>query len=102
MQYDNILQEGLNSLIPLTQTIHENYQMFYKKYFLFRGVPSDCYLMVSGQKYAKINFNNSHYAILYKYMENIEFNTIAGVPSTGPYFLYIYVSNTHPLIYEIN
>ena len=25
MQQGNIVQEGLNSLIPLTQTIHENY-----------------------------------------------------------------------------
>ena len=41
MQYDNILQEGLNSLIPLTQTIYKNYQMFSKNYFLFREAPRD-------------------------------------------------------------
>ena len=35
-------------------------------------------------------------------MENIEFNAIAGVPTPCPYFLYIYLSNAHPLIYVIN
>ena len=68
MQYDNILQEGLNSLVPFTQTIYKNYQIFSKNYFLFRGVPRDCQLMVYGQKHAKINFNNGHYAILCKNM----------------------------------
>ena len=69
MQYGNILQEGLNSLILLTQTIYKNYQMFSKNYFLFRGVPGECHpLIVYGQQHAKINFHNSHYAILHKYM----------------------------------
>ena len=56
MWYGNILQEGLNSLIPLTQTIYKNYQMFSKNYFLFTGVPRDHQLMVYGQKHAKFNF----------------------------------------------
>ena len=112
MQYGNILQEGLNSLIPLTQTIYKNYQMFSKNYFLFRGVPRDCHLTVYGQNHAKINFDNVHYAILYKYMsilykqintwKNIEFNAILGAPRPWSYFLYIYFSNAHPLIYVIN
>ena len=42
--------------------------MFSKNYFLFRGVPKDCPLMVYGQKHAKINFHNGHYAMLYEYM----------------------------------
>ena len=29
-------------------------------------------------------------------------NAIAEVPTPGPYYLSIYFSNTHPLIYEIN
>ena len=68
MQYGNILWEGLKSLIPFTQTIYKNYQIFSKNYFLFRWLPRDCHLIVYGQKHAKININNSHYAILYKYM----------------------------------
>ena len=32
----------------------------------------------------------------------IETNVIAVVPKPGPYYLYIYFSNAHPLIYEIN
>ena len=35
-------------------------------------------------------------------MEFIENNAIAGVPRPGPYYLDIYFSNTHPLIYVIN
>ena len=68
MQYGNILQEGLNSLIPITQTMYNYYQMFSKNYFLFREVPWNCFLMLYGQQHAKINFNNGHYAIIYKYM----------------------------------
>ena len=68
MQYGNIMQEGLNSLIPLMQTIYNYYQIFFKNYFLLRGVSRDCPLMVYGQKHAKINFHNGHYAIFYKYM----------------------------------
>ena len=68
MQYSNILYEGLNSLIPLTQTIYENYQMFSKNYFLFREVPMDFLLIIYGQIHAKIIFYNGHYAILYKHM----------------------------------
>ena len=32
-----------------------------------------------------------------KYWEYIENNTIDGVPKPGPYYLYIYFSNVHPL-----
>ena len=35
-------------------------------------------------------------------MEFIENNAIAGVHKPGPYYLYIYFPNAHPLIYEIN
>ena len=67
--------------------------------------------MVYGQKHAKINFHNSHYAKLYKNIlyfvtkllhKNVEFNAIAEDPSPRPYFLCIYFSNVHQLIYEIN
>ena len=62
------MQEGLNGLIPLTQTIHENYLTSSKNYVHFRGVPRNCSLMLYGQKHAKINFHNGHYAMLYKYI----------------------------------
>ena len=29
-------------------------------------------------------------------------NAIAGVPTPGPYSLYIYFSNAHPIFYVIN
>ena len=35
-------------------------------------------------------------------MEYIENNAIAGVPTPGPYYLFIYFSNAHPLTYKIN
>ena len=35
-------------------------------------------------------------------MEFIEFTATVGVPRPGPYFLYIYFSNTNPLIYVIH
>ena len=35
-------------------------------------------------------------------MENVEFNAIVRVPIPGPYYPYIYFSNTHPLLYVIN
>ena len=34
-------------------------------------------------------------------MGYIENKAIAGVPMPGPYSLYMYFSNTHPLIYVI-
>ena len=54
--------------MALTQTIYIKYPMFSKNCFLFRGVPRVFHLMVYGQKHAKINFDNGHYAILYKYI----------------------------------
>ena len=74
-----ILQEGLNSLIPLTQTIYKYYQMFSKNYFFFRWVPRDCHLMVYGQNHAKINYNNGHYAILFKYIPYFITKLILGI-----------------------
>ena len=35
-------------------------------------------------------------------MGYIKNNAIAGVPKSGPYTLYLYFSNTHPLFYVIN
>ena len=35
-------------------------------------------------------------------MEFFQNNAIAGVPSPGPYYIYNYFSNAHPLFYKIN
>ena len=56
MQYGNILQEGLSSLIPLTQTIYKYCQMFFQNYFLLKRMSRDCHLMVYGQKHGKNKF----------------------------------------------
>ena len=70
--------------------------------------------MVCGQKHGEIIFNNSHYAILYKYMfyfitkfmlgvyNHVNNNVIVGVPRPWTFFLYIYFSKAHPLFYVRN
>ena len=46
--------------------------------------------------------NTSSILLPNKYMELNKTKVIAGVPRPGPYFLYDYFTNTHPLISNIS
>ena len=68
MQYGNMGQEGLNSSVPLTHTIYENYEILSKKYIFFRGMSRDSPLPLYAGKHAKLKFHYGSIVILNKYM----------------------------------
>ena len=88
----------------------KNYKPFQNCFRPIWAVPRDSPLLLGSLENVKLLLYEYLSMLLYKYMSQIlpnkymELNktkAIAGVPTPGPYSLYNYFTNTHPLISNI-